>query len=183
MSLRALAPAWPPTTTTSTTSAPWSTGWGTPAGSRTRDVDCKYSVADVLRERWRQEHQKNVKSHLAPSPVPLPRPQARTSSGTATSPAGTAASTPSCGAPCSCCTARRRWAALCAEWDSSCFQLRKNTNLLLNEKNSLVRKAKEKTERELDCRIFTLTKQKQKLQVNKTKSVTLKNLLLHNIIY
>ena len=62
-------------------------------------------------------------------------------------------------------------------------QLRKNTNLLLNEKNSLVRKAKEKTEKELDCRIFTLTKQKQKLQVNKTKSVTLKNLLLHNIIY
>ena len=57
-----------------------------------------------------------------------------------------------------------------------CVQLRKNTNLLLNEKNSLVRRAKEKTERELDCRIFTLTKQKQKLQVNKTKSLVLKNL-------
>ena len=62
--------------------------------------------------------------------------------------------------------------------DFTCVQLRKNTNLLLNEKNSLVRRAKEKTERELDCRIFTLTKQKQKLQVNKTKSVTLKSVLL-----
>ena len=51
--------------------------------------------------------------------------------------------------------------------DFTCVQLRKNTKLLLNEKNSLVRRAKEKTERELDCRIFTLTKQKQKLQVKK----------------
>ena len=67
--------------------------------------------------------------------------------------------------------------------DFTCVQLRKNTNLLLNEKNSLVRRAKEKTERELDCRIFTLTKQKQKLQVNKTKSVILKSVLRNNIIY
>ena len=62
-------------------------------------------------------------------------------------------------------------------------QLRKNTNLLLNEKNSLVRRAKEKTERELECRIFTLTKQKQKLQVNKTKSVTSKSFFAYNIIH
>ena len=62
-------------------------------------------------------------------------------------------------------------------------QLRKNTNLLLNEKNSLVRRAREKTERELDCRIFTLTKQKQKLQVNKTKSVTSKSFFAYNIIH
>ena len=62
-------------------------------------------------------------------------------------------------------------------------QLRKNTNLLLNEKNSLVQRAKEKTERELDCRIFTLTKQKQKLQVNKTKSVTSKSFFAYNIIH
>ena len=67
--------------------------------------------------------------------------------------------------------------------DFTCVQLRKNTNLLLNEKNSLVRRAKEKTERELDCRIFTLTKQKQKLQVNKTKSVTLKNMFMRNNLF
>ena len=67
--------------------------------------------------------------------------------------------------------------------DFTCVQLRKNTNLLLNEKNSLVRRAKEKTERELDCRIFTLTKQRQKLQVNKTKSVTLKNMFMRNNLF
>ena len=67
--------------------------------------------------------------------------------------------------------------------DFTCVQLRKNTNLLLNEKNSLVRRAKEKTERELDCRIFTLTKQRQKLQVNKTKSVTLKNMYMRNNLF